>query len=66
MEYKKVWFAATDFISMCGPFDTDIDAWKAIKLTDEMAARERRVHQSGARVWPELVQQEVRAQEKSK
>ncbi len=48
---KKVWFAASDDIARMGPFETDVEAWKALER--KHTYDDRSVHIEGAHVWPE-------------
>lgn len=49
------WFAATGAIAKAGPFDSQVDAWRAIRLSDEFLAASgtRRPFADNAIVWPE-------------
>lgn len=57
MENEKpkriVWYAATEDFARMGPFTSEVEAWKALKLRTEAAFIAGRVHAVGAYVWPE-------------
>lgn len=46
-----VWYAACVHWKRIGPFDSQIKAWDALRLSD--SEQEGRVHAENARVWPE-------------
>jgi len=50
---KIVWYAAGGGIFKAGPFETEIEAWKAMELREEVQLYQRSVHPRDTRVWPE-------------
>lgn len=58
-ETKIRWWAACDGIACMGPYETDVEAWRALELSParRVAPNEpivAAVHQAGARVWPAI------------
>lgn len=52
MEQKIVWYAACDYIRWTGPFPTQLEAWEALRLTEDARVAAGTIHMPGARVWP--------------
>jgi hypothetical protein len=47
------WYAAGGGVARCGPFASQVEAWEAMRLAPDIAARERLTHPRDTRVWPE-------------
>lgn len=50
---NALWYAAGGYIARCGPFKTQQEAWKAMRLVDRLAAQEHCPYPKNTRVWPE-------------
>lgn len=52
---KVEWWAGSDEIGRMGPYDSEIEAWRSLRLSDSVKRRlwSSRVHVPGAYVWPE-------------
>jgi hypothetical protein len=50
---KVVWYAAGDGIKRTGPYDTEIEAWQHMLLSDEEQYKQQSIHPKDTRVWPE-------------
>jgi len=46
------WFAHGGGVRS-GPFSTQVEAWRAMRYTDEMQKRTRLIHPVDTHVWPE-------------
>ena len=47
------WYAAGGDIVRTGPFASQVEAWEAMRLAADIAARTRLTHPENTRVWPE-------------
>lgn len=52
---KVLWFARGGEISRCGPFESQVEAWKAMRYTEEHKKIFRSDHPRDTAVWPEEV-----------
>ena len=50
MTKKVVWYASGDDIRECGPFDSQVKAWDAMRYT--YPAHPARIHPADTHVWP--------------
>lgn len=46
-----VYWAGCDAILGSGPYETEVEAWQAMRLTYEEQIVQKRVHKRGAYVW---------------
>jgi hypothetical protein len=53
---KIVWYAAGGGIYRAGPYDTEIEAWEHMILTDDEQYKQQSIHPKDTRVWPEYVE----------
>lgn len=53
MEKKIVWYASGGHTIKCGPFSSQIEAWKAMILTKKEQERQQSIHPFNTKVWPE-------------
>lgn len=70
------WFACSDDIIRMGPFDSEVEAWEAVRAAPPtLSYRDRiagmrlppaRVHVPGAQVWPERVKIKSSTKKKEK
>ena len=53
MQKKLKWFARGGGIARCGPFDSQCDAWNAMRYADKIKEKTRLDHPADTAVWPE-------------
>lgn len=50
---RVVWYAGCEFFRRKGPFPSEVEAWKALKLKPRASQYAHRIHIAGGYVWPE-------------
>ena len=50
------WWARGGGITRCGPYESQVEAWKAMRYTDALRLSTRLDHPADTAVWPEEVE----------
>lgn len=50
---KLKWYAAGGGIAQMGPYESQVEAWEALRYAEDIEKKTRCKHPKDARVWPE-------------